>query len=369
MPSRSPCRRTCRPTSPPTWPGPDGPSSWRSRSRSTLAARRAVDGGHRRRRGRVPARPHQPLPALDADVPARCRGGSARSPDGRRSSATAPPRAASSGRRGAWSKGGLLDLGPHVLDALDTALGPIVAIDAAGDRLGVVALTCEHAGGAISQATISATTPNPAGGLVLELIGPQGVPRARHRARRRRRRAGRHPRRDGDAGRRVRRRRAGRTVRRTSTSTAACTCSACSTTPAASCDGRSEHGAPTLRRSARTERGAHDATAHGAADDRRRAGHDLRDPGHAERPRRDRRVGHVDVGRRRAGHRRRRPLRRAHGPRVAQRLPARRVHGDRGDRPLRARPGDRLDDRRRDAATDRPRLRLRARTRSRAARW
>ena len=72
-------------------------------------------------------------------------------------------------------QGGLLDLGPHVLDALDAALGPIVAIDAVGDRLGVAALTCEHAGGAISQATISATTPNPAGGLVLELIGPQGV--------------------------------------------------------------------------------------------------------------------------------------------------------------------------------------------------
>ena len=72
-------------------------------------------------------------------------------------------------------QGGLLDLGPHVLDALDAALGPIVAIDAVGDPLGVAALTCEHAGGAISQATISATTPNPAGGLVLELIGPQGV--------------------------------------------------------------------------------------------------------------------------------------------------------------------------------------------------
>jgi predicted dehydrogenase len=72
-------------------------------------------------------------------------------------------------------QGGLLDLGPHVLDALDTALGRIIAIDAAGDPLGVVALTCAHDSGAISQATISATTPNPGGGLVLELIGPQGV--------------------------------------------------------------------------------------------------------------------------------------------------------------------------------------------------
>jgi len=72
-------------------------------------------------------------------------------------------------------QGGLLDLGPHVLDALDTALGPIIEIDAAGDPLGVVALTCAHDGGAVSQGTISATTPNSVGGLVLELIGPHGV--------------------------------------------------------------------------------------------------------------------------------------------------------------------------------------------------
>jgi predicted dehydrogenase len=72
-------------------------------------------------------------------------------------------------------QGGLVDLGPHVLDALDIALGPIVEIEAAGDPLGVVALTCAHEGGAISQATISATTPSDAGGLTLELMGRRGV--------------------------------------------------------------------------------------------------------------------------------------------------------------------------------------------------
>jgi predicted dehydrogenase len=73
------------------------------------------------------------------------------------------------------AEGGLLDVGPHVFDALDTALGRIVAVEAAGDPHGVVAVTCQHERGAISQATMSATTPNPQGGLVLELIGPHGV--------------------------------------------------------------------------------------------------------------------------------------------------------------------------------------------------
>ena len=71
-------------------------------------------------------------------------------------------------------RGALLDLGPHVLDALDAALGAIVEVRAAGDPLGVVAVTCTHDGGAISQATLSATTPVERSGLVVELFGPQG---------------------------------------------------------------------------------------------------------------------------------------------------------------------------------------------------
>jgi predicted dehydrogenase len=71
-------------------------------------------------------------------------------------------------------RGGLLDLGPHVLDALDAALGTIVEVRAAGDQLGVVAVTCTHDRGAISQATLSATTPVDPSGLVVELFGPQG---------------------------------------------------------------------------------------------------------------------------------------------------------------------------------------------------
>src|SRR5262249_12428957 len=70
--------------------------------------------------------------------------------------------------------GALLDLGPHVLDALDAALGPIVAVEARGDPHGVVALTCGHAGGEISQAMLSVTTPARPSGLVVELYGPGG---------------------------------------------------------------------------------------------------------------------------------------------------------------------------------------------------
>jgi predicted dehydrogenase len=71
-------------------------------------------------------------------------------------------------------RGGVLDVGPHVLDALDAALGPIVEVQAAGDPLGVVAVTCTHRDGAISQATVSVTTPVEPGGLVVELFGPGG---------------------------------------------------------------------------------------------------------------------------------------------------------------------------------------------------
>ena len=71
-------------------------------------------------------------------------------------------------------RGAPLDIGPHVLDALDVTLGPIMEIQAAGDPLGVVAVTCTHAGGAVSQAALSVTTPIEASGLVVELFGPAG---------------------------------------------------------------------------------------------------------------------------------------------------------------------------------------------------
>jgi predicted dehydrogenase len=70
-------------------------------------------------------------------------------------------------------RGGLLDLGPHVLDGLDAALGPIVDIRATGDAFGLVFLECEHVDGRRSQAALSATS-NQHGGLRVELHGLDG---------------------------------------------------------------------------------------------------------------------------------------------------------------------------------------------------
>ena len=70
-------------------------------------------------------------------------------------------------------QGGLLDLGPHVLDALDAALGPIVDISARGDVQRIVFLECEHEGGRISQAALCATS-NQDGGLAVEVHGLHG---------------------------------------------------------------------------------------------------------------------------------------------------------------------------------------------------
>lgn len=70
-------------------------------------------------------------------------------------------------------EGGLVDLGPHVLDGLHAAVGPIASIDASGEAHGLVLLTCEHANGRVSQAAISATCGQPTG-LAVELVGPSG---------------------------------------------------------------------------------------------------------------------------------------------------------------------------------------------------
>jgi predicted dehydrogenase len=55
--------------------------------------------------------------------------------------------------------GAILDLGPHVLDLIDAAVGPIAEISAAGDPRRWVALTVKHENGAISQAALSLNTP------------------------------------------------------------------------------------------------------------------------------------------------------------------------------------------------------------------
>ncbi|AVH60730.1 MULTISPECIES: Gfo/Idh/MocA family protein [Streptomyces] len=69
--------------------------------------------------------------------------------------------------------GALLDLGPHLLDLLDAAIGPITHIRTAGDPRRWVEMTCEHANGAVSQASLSGSVNVPRALTRLELFGPQ----------------------------------------------------------------------------------------------------------------------------------------------------------------------------------------------------
>lgn len=59
--------------------------------------------------------------------------------------------------------GALLDVGPHVLDLLGAALGPIASVRADGDPLRMCALTVHHESGVVSQATLSLVCPVPGG--------------------------------------------------------------------------------------------------------------------------------------------------------------------------------------------------------------
>ena len=51
-------------------------------------------------------------------------------------------------------RGAVLDVGPHLLDLLEAALGEIVEIRASGDALGWVSLICTHASGTTSSGSL-----------------------------------------------------------------------------------------------------------------------------------------------------------------------------------------------------------------------
>jgi predicted dehydrogenase len=71
-------------------------------------------------------------------------------------------------------QGALLDLGPHLLDLLDAAIGPISSIRATGDPRRWVEVTCEHENGAVSQASLSGSVPLSQARTRIELFGPAG---------------------------------------------------------------------------------------------------------------------------------------------------------------------------------------------------
>ena len=72
-------------------------------------------------------------------------------------------------------RGPLLDLGPHVVDLLDACLGPVTAVHAHGDLHAWVGLSLEHDGGAVSEASMCATSPLQPHRAGVELYGAEGV--------------------------------------------------------------------------------------------------------------------------------------------------------------------------------------------------
>jgi predicted dehydrogenase len=71
--------------------------------------------------------------------------------------------------------GALHDLGPHLLDLADAALGPIADLRATGDPRRWIELTCRHESGAVSQLSLSGAVGLPASRAGIELFGPTGA--------------------------------------------------------------------------------------------------------------------------------------------------------------------------------------------------
>ncbi len=72
-------------------------------------------------------------------------------------------------------RGPILDLGPHVLDLLDAAIGPVREIVCRGDRRGFVGMLAEHATGVISSVTLCASSAVAGHRAGVEIYGPEGV--------------------------------------------------------------------------------------------------------------------------------------------------------------------------------------------------
>ncbi len=72
-------------------------------------------------------------------------------------------------------RGSVLDVGPHILDLVDAALGPIVAVDARGHASTWISLVCEHAGGAVSDVAVSCGTGIMPSRTEVEVFGATGT--------------------------------------------------------------------------------------------------------------------------------------------------------------------------------------------------
>ena len=76
-----------------------------------------------------------------------------------------------------WRKrhGALLDVGPHLFDLLEGAIGPVEELSGRGDPLRWVSLTCRHAGGQVSEISMSLTLPLVPTVFECSLYGPGGA--------------------------------------------------------------------------------------------------------------------------------------------------------------------------------------------------
>ncbi len=71
-------------------------------------------------------------------------------------------------------KGGLWDLGPHVVSLLWASLGPVVSVTADAGRGDLTHLVLHHENGATSTATVTLGAPEAAAGFDLQLWGEHG---------------------------------------------------------------------------------------------------------------------------------------------------------------------------------------------------
>jgi predicted dehydrogenase len=70
--------------------------------------------------------------------------------------------------------GALLDVGPHILDLVDAALGPITNVRAHGDTHRWLGILAEHESGAVSETSISCTAAITPSRTEVELFGRDG---------------------------------------------------------------------------------------------------------------------------------------------------------------------------------------------------
>ena len=71
--------------------------------------------------------------------------------------------------------GALLDIGPHLFDLLEAAVGPVEELSGRGDPLRWVSLTCRHAAGQVSEISMSLTLPLVPTVFECALYGPTGA--------------------------------------------------------------------------------------------------------------------------------------------------------------------------------------------------